>query len=105
MESIINMILSEETRVVLTFAQMGISIGIVWTIAKLYFSDKADKKAAQKEIEIIKVDIDKNCTKLKEHDLKHNETEVITSVLRTKLDGIELGIADIKTMLLKHIDK
>lgn len=98
MESITNMLLSEETRMVLSFAQIGGLIGVVWAYAKMYFSNKA-------EIQDIKETVLTHENKIVTHEEKHNKTDIETAIIKTKLDSIEVGIVDIKTMLTTHISK
>ncbi len=98
MESIRQMIISDETRVILSFAQIGLLIGVVWAYAKMYFSNKA-------EIKEIKDCVSAHEDKLEKHEEKHSKTDIETAIIKTKLDSIEVGIVDIKAMLSRHIEK
>lgn len=99
------MILSEETRIILSFAQVGILIGVVWAFSKAYFSNKESHEMKAKKIKSMEESMLTCSCRIKDLELNHNQTKITTAVLETKLDSIEVGIADIKTMLVKHIEK
>ncbi len=98
MGSIAQMIISEETRVVLSIANIGLVIFGIWFVARIYFNFKAKS--------------DSHSEKIKEHDNKietlENENtslKVTQAIITTKLESIDVGIIDIKAMLLRHIEK
>jgi hypothetical protein len=98
------MLISEETRVILSFAQIGLLIAIIWTFAKVYFSNKADNEKKDIEIQNLNIKVLNQDDKIEKLEDKHNLIEVTQAVLNTKLENIEVGVVDIKAMLTRHIE-
>lgn len=99
MELLRLMILSEETKIILSFAQIFVMAGAIWGIAKIYFyfkglQDIQNSKLNDHENKIIKQDVE--IDKLK---AENNLIKVTQAVLETKLENIEAGVIEIKSML------
>lgn len=92
------MLLSEETRMVLSFANISLLAFMIWAVARIYFTFK---NKTDHHSESIKEHGEKI------HELEHdnNEIKITQAKVETKLDSIEVGIVDIKAMLIRHIEK
>lgn len=106
MESIRQMMIGEDVRVVLSVANIGLLIAVVWTFAKVYFSFKSDSDKKDIEIKELNTKLSNQDNRIASQDRKivkledkHNLTELTIAVLKTKLDNIEVGIAEIKAIL------
>jgi len=102
------MLISEETRIVLTFAQSGVMIGCVWAFASFFFKLKNDKELYEKDKSIYIRDREQNEEKIQElhaeiKDVKddHMDLKITQAKIDTELQGIKLGISEIKQMLTK----
>jgi len=98
MESIRQMIISDETQIILSFAQIGFLAVVIWRVAVIY----ADLKGK----------ITDNVTKIEKQDIKienleseNNLIKVTQAVLETKLENIESGVVEIKAMLARHVQQ
>ena len=112
METLRQMIISEETRIVLTFAQSGVMIGCVWAFASFYFKLKNDKELYEKDKSIYIRDREHNEETIQglQNEMKaikdeHIDLKVTQAKIDTELKGINLGISEIKAMLLNHVDR
>ena len=105
MENLKNMILSEEVRIVISVTNICLIIGAIWAIAKVYFTFKSKVETHDKQIEIHDQQIDNNSKDIIDVKEDHNKIHITQAVLETKLENIEVGIVDIKSMLLTHMNK
>jgi len=112
LESLRQMIISEETRIVLTFAQSGVMIGCVWALASAYFKIKNDRDLYEKDKSIYIRDREQNeetistmKNEIKEIKNEHIDIKVTQAKIDTELKGINLGIKEIKALFMKHVDK
>jgi hypothetical protein len=96
--SIAEMLISEETRVILTFANIGLIIFVIWFVARIYFNFKSKSETHSETIK-------EHSEKIESLEKENNTIKINQAVVETKLDNIEVGIVDIKVMLTTHINK
>ena len=92
------MLISEETQIILSFANIGVLIFVIWFVARIYFTFKNKTDNHDKAIE-------ENSEKIESLEKENNNIKINQAVVETKLDNIEVGIVDIKAMLTTHINK
>ena len=98
MGTISNMLLSGETQFIVSATTL---IGmIVITFKVTSYINSLKEKINSNMDRLAKIE-HKNDSILNEHNMQ--KLNIVVS--ETKLDSIELGIVDIKTMLIKHIEK
>ena len=98
MGSVAEMLLSEETKVILSFANIGLIIFGIWFVARIYFNFKSK---SENHSETIK----EHSEKIESLEKENNVIKITQAVVETKLENIEVGIVDIKAMLTTHINK
>ena len=92
------MLISEETRVLLTFANIGLIVFVIWFVARIYFNFKSK---TDNHSEIIK----EHSGEINSLKSENNNMKITQAIITTKLESIEVGVVEIKAMLMKHIDK
>lgn len=100
MESIEKMLLSEETRIILSFAQIGGLIAVVWAFAKMYFLNKEDKALTKKEIDDIKMRLTDNESSIEKNSDDGIKLTIMAEVTNSRLQGIDLGIQELKQIYI-----
>ncbi len=92
------MLISEETQVILSFANIGLIVFGIWFVARIYFNFKAKSENHSEKIT-------EHAEKIEKLEDENNNTKVNLAVIDTKLESIEMGIADIKTILTVNASK
>jgi hypothetical protein len=92
------MLISEETKVILSFANIGVLAFVIWVVARIYFTFKNKSDIHDKTLI-------GHAEKIESLEKENNSIKINQAIVETKLDNIEVGIVDIKSMMIKHMDK
>ena len=103
MEHLRAMILSEETKIILSFAQVGTIVALIWAVAKIYFNFKSLQDTQNSKLQDHENKIVKQCDEIEKLKSENNLIKVTQAVLETKLENIEAGIVEIKAILVEKI--
>lgn len=98
METIRNMVLSGEMQFYVSATTLIAMIVITFKVTSYINALKTKIDSNEKRVGKVEDKTDSITS-------EHNMQKLNIVVLETKLDSIELGIVDIKSMLLKHIEK
>jgi len=98
MESFRQMIISDETQIILSLAQIGFLAVVIWRVA-VVFSDLKTK------IMDNVTHIEKQDTKIEKLESENNLIKVTQAVLETKLENIDAGVMEIKAMMIRHVEQ
>ena len=98
MGSILNMLISDNTRIILSFANIGLIVFVIWFVARIYFTFKSKSESHSEKIT-------EHSEKIQSLESENTNMKITQAIITTKLESIDVGVIEIKAMLLKHIDK